>query len=117
MNITAINISGTKAVNSAEDVSAGTARQTKEKPNRSLLIAPEAKSSQESGEPEKKAEVIEPVKADMLKAFFAVDRDDNVVIRFVDSEGKIVKQFPPEEYLEMMKQLEETVESLFSVKV
>ena len=52
-----------------------------------------------------------------LKPIFALDDDKNVVIRFLDEKGKTVKQYPPEEYLDMMRKLNETVKSLYSKKV
>ena len=50
------------------------------------------------------------------KGVIALDDDKNVVIRFYDDKGKVVRQYPPEDYLEMMKKLGKTVESLFSKK-
>jgi uncharacterized FlaG/YvyC family protein len=41
------------------------------------------------------------------KAFFAVDENKNVIIRIVDSEGNIVKQIPPEEYVNMIDNMKE----------
>ncbi len=52
-----------------------------------------------------------------LKAVFAIDRDKNVVIRFLDKKGEIVKQIPPEEYINMVKKFRESVENIFSKKV
>lgn len=49
-----------------------------------------------------------------LKAIFALDKDKNVVIQFLDEKGEIVKQVPPEEYINMVKKLETIVENLFS---
>jgi len=50
------------------------------------------------------------------KAVFAVDDQKNVVIRFIDKKGKIVRQVPPEEYLDMISKLKENTEHLFSTK-
>jgi uncharacterized FlaG/YvyC family protein len=50
------------------------------------------------------------------KAVFAVDDQKNVVIRFVDKKGKVVRQVPPEEYLDMISKLKESTEQLFSTK-
>ncbi len=57
--------------------------------------------------------------ADVLshKAYFVVDEDRNIVIRVVDSEGKVVRQLPPDEYLQMMKSLKETFKNLIDVEV
>lgn len=52
-----------------------------------------------------------------LKAVFALDKEKNVVIRFLDKKGKIVRQIPPEEYINMAKKFRENVESLFSKEV
>ncbi len=52
-----------------------------------------------------------------LKAVFALDKEKNVVIRFMDQKGKVVKQVPPEEYINMLKKFKENVESLFSKEV
>lgn len=46
----------------------------------------------------------------------AVDEDKNVVVRFYDKSGKMLSQYPPEDYLKMMKQLNQTAENLFHVK-
>lgn len=116
MNTTAIALIGIKAVAGAEAGSAGAARQKKEPVNGSVPAARETASSPKRDIPEEKAAPIEPVTSNLLKAFFALDGEDNVVIRFADKEGNIVKQLPPEEFLRLQKQLEETVDSLFSVK-
>lgn len=50
-----------------------------------------------------------------LKAVFAQE-GKNVVIRFLDEKGQIVRQFPPEEYLNMLNKFQKTVESLFLSK-
>lgn len=52
-----------------------------------------------------------------LKPVFAIDNDKNVVIRFLDEKGEIVRQYPPEEYLSMAKKLDEIIESIYSKKV
>jgi|GEM_PF-2386980 len=43
----------------------------------------------------------------------ALDDDNGVVVRFYDSTGKVVAQFPPEDYLEMMKQFNLVNKQLF----
>ncbi|MBF0559172.1 MAG: hypothetical protein HQL08_10375 [Nitrospirae bacterium] len=50
------------------------------------------------------------------KGVIALDDNKNVVVRFMDDKGKIVAQYPPEEYLSMMKSLNQVAESLFHVK-
>jgi uncharacterized FlaG/YvyC family protein len=52
-----------------------------------------------------------------LKAVFALDKEKNVVIRVLDKKGEIVRQYPPEEYINMIKKLKENVENLFSKEV
>lgn len=62
---------------------------------------------------------IKPIEKEIfdLKAVFAVDKEKNVVIRFLDQKGKIVRQIPPEEYIKMIKKFKENVENLFSKEV
>jgi len=43
----------------------------------------------------------------------AVDEDKNVVVRFYDQKGKMIDQYPPEDYLMMMKQLGQVAQNLF----
>ncbi len=50
------------------------------------------------------------------KGVIALDDDKNVVVRFFDNNGKIVQQYPPDEYLRMMKELNLVTESLFHKK-
>jgi uncharacterized FlaG/YvyC family protein len=52
-----------------------------------------------------------------LKAVFALDKDKNVVIRFLDKKGEVVRQVPPEEYINMLKKFRANVENLFSKEV
>jgi uncharacterized FlaG/YvyC family protein len=56
-------------------------------------------------------------KQNLTKAFFAVTEDENVVIKIVDSEGKLIRQIPPEEYLKMAEFLKNNNKNLFSVEV
>ena len=57
------------------------------------------------------------IKSVQTKAFFAVTEDKNVVIRIVDSEGNVLRQIPPEEYLKTAEFLKHTNKNLFSVEV
>ncbi|GAB4387905.1 MAG: hypothetical protein Kow0025_04140 [Thermodesulfovibrionales bacterium] len=57
----------------------------------------------------------EPLKA--RKAFFAVDENEKVVIRVVDDRGRVVRQIPPEEYLEMSRALEESMKNILDIEV
>lgn len=52
-----------------------------------------------------------------LTAVFAVEKDKSVVIRFLDDKGKVVKQFPAEEYVNMMHKFNTMIESIYSKKV
>lgn len=54
---------------------------------------------------------------DKRKAYFDVDENSNVVIKIVGDDGEVIKQIPPEDYLEMMEGLKETVNSLFNLEV
>ena len=48
------------------------------------------------------------------KAFFTLNKDQQVVIKFVDDKGKTVMQIPSEEYLIMSKVLKENMDSLYN---
>ncbi len=43
----------------------------------------------------------------------ALDEDKNVVVRFWDDKGNVVAQYPPEDYLKMMKEFKKVTENLF----
>lgn len=52
------------------------------------------------------------------KAIFAVDdQTKSVVVRVLDKEGKIVRQYPPEEYLSMRRKMDEIVKNIYSKTV
>ncbi len=72
-----------------------------------------------SNDSKKQNEEVLPVynTAPELKPVFALDDTKNVVIRFLDRDGNIVRQYPPEEYINMMKKLNEMIENLYSKKV
>lgn len=84
----------------------------------SLLKAPEAA-------PEKRPQVAQnnnvnvpkETKSDSFTGTLGFDEDKNIVVKILDSKGKVVRQFPPEEYLSMMKEFDNTVKNLFSKKV
>lgn len=48
-----------------------------------------------------------------LTGTLALDADKNVVVQFMDKTGKVVSQYPPENYLEMMKELNKVSGELF----
>lgn len=55
--------------------------------------------------------------APQTKAVFAVDGDKNVVVRIIDSDGKVLRQIPPEEYMATVSRLRELAKSLFDTEV
>lgn len=57
------------------------------------------------------------IKNSQARAFFALDENENVVIRIVDSEGKLLRQIPPEEYLKMVEHMRNYTKNIFSVEV
>ncbi len=50
------------------------------------------------------------------KAFFALDDNDNVVIRIVDSEGNLIKQIPPEEYQKTVDLLNDNMKNILHIE-
>ena len=50
------------------------------------------------------------------KGVFAIDEDKNVVIQLVDKDGNVVRQMPPEEYLDMVKKLKKIVNSHYDIE-
>ena len=48
-----------------------------------------------------------------VKGVIALDDDKNTVVRFFDKQGKLVSQYPPEDYVKMMKELNQVTENLF----
>jgi uncharacterized FlaG/YvyC family protein len=52
----------------------------------------------------------------MLRAYFAMDDNENVIVRVEDSDGNVVRQYPPEEYLKATELLQETYNNLFDQK-
>ncbi|MBF0540337.1 MAG: flagellar protein FlaG [Nitrospirae bacterium] len=49
---------------------------------------------------------------------FAMDKDENVIIKFIDiKSGKVVKQVPAQEYLEMSDDLKKISGKLFHIEV
>lgn len=57
------------------------------------------------------------IKNTQSKAFFAVTENESVVIRIVDSEGNLISQIPPEEFIKMAEFLRNHNKNLFSVEV
>ncbi len=54
--------------------------------------------------------------AQQTKAVFAVDGDKNVVVRIIDSDGKVLRQIPPEEYMAAAARLMDLAKSLFDLE-
>src|SRR3990172_8952109 len=50
------------------------------------------------------------------KAVLAIDDDKNVVIQLVDKDGNVVRQMPPEDYLDMVKKLKEVIKSHYDIE-
>ncbi|MEW6417009.1 MAG: flagellar protein FlaG [Nitrospirota bacterium] len=63
------------------------------------------------------SEAVKAPEAESYKAFFAIDDNKNVVIRIVDSEGNLVRQIPPEEFINMVEKMKEISEDLYSKRV
>ncbi|MCX7913853.1 MAG: flagellar protein FlaG [Thermodesulfovibrionales bacterium] len=69
-------------------------------------------------EREQRAEVANEIeeivlKIEQTKVFFAVTENEDIVIKIVDSEGKLIRQIPPEEYLKMVESLKNACKSIF----
>ena len=50
------------------------------------------------------------------KAVLAIDEDKNVVIQLLDKDGNVVRQMPPEDYLDMVKKLKEVIKSHYDIE-
>lgn len=61
---------------------------------------------------EKTAESSKPAVSGIVGSL-ALDDDKKVVVRFYDDKGTVVAQYPPEDYLKMMKELKQVAENLF----
>lgn len=57
------------------------------------------------------------INAPQTKAVLAVDGDKNVVVRIIDSDGKVLRQIPPEEYMATVARLRELAKSLLDLEV
>lgn len=77
-----------------------------------------AASDREEKKQQEQQKAVETESAQIYKykAVFAMDKEDNVVIRFVDKDGEVVRQVPPEEYLDMISKLKDSTSHLFSTK-
>lgn len=61
-------------------------------------------------------EAVQPEAENQTKAIFALDEDKNVVIQIIDEEGEIVRQMPPEEFLEASKSLQAVAANMFHIE-
>lgn len=97
----------------------GSGTSTRAVPNSAQGIANAAKAAVETAEAARKKVDSQQKSFDLKyqKAYFAVDDKDNVVIRVVDSKGKVLRQIPPEEYLKMAETMKTTSDHLFRTKV
>lgn len=72
---------------------------------------------QDEARPEvKEAPNAPEVNVPQIKAVLAVDGDKNVVVRIIDSDGKVLRQIPPEEYMATVARLRELAKSLLDLE-
>ncbi len=64
--------------------------------------------------PDKSGESAAPIPAD-TKAVFAIDENKHVVIQLVNEEGDVIRQIPPEDYLEMLENLKIDLKSHYDI--
>lgn len=50
-------------------------------------------------------------------AVFVIDDSENVVIQLIDEKGDIIRQIPPEEYINMVKKLKGLMESHYDIEI
>lgn len=63
------------------------------------------------------ADDISKIGSDKYRAFFAIDDQENVVIRVVDENDELIRQIPPEDYLKVVNAISDNVDSLFHKEV
>lgn len=51
------------------------------------------------------------------RAVLAVDENKNIVIKIMDSDGKVVRQVPPEEYIKMADTWRENLKTILHMEV
>jgi uncharacterized FlaG/YvyC family protein len=113
MEITKLNINFTVSKKDILDVGLKTALNSQE----SGVKSQESRvRSQESALQSGQIAVQKPEPVS-YKAFFAVDENKNVVIKVVDSEGRVIRQMPPEEYLKMAAAWKKVIKNLFHKEV
>ncbi len=76
-----------------------------------------ASAPRDEAKPEVKEAPKAPDNVPHTKAVFAVDGDKNVVVRFIDSDGKVLRHIPHEEYMATVARLRELAESLLDLEV
>ncbi|KJU84328.1 Flagellar protein FlaG protein, partial [Candidatus Magnetobacterium bavaricum] len=109
-----VSLSSVTANNKTKNVSAesktqSTVANVKQK-TKTTQVEEEIKAKEKEKQKEKEYE------KNFSKAYFAIDDKDNVVIRIVDYEGKLIRQIPPEDYIKMLEAMDKNIESLFSTK-
>jgi len=95
--------------------SSGAASQNGLQANSATAVSNKAKeniSSTQKQDPEKASEASKPAASGTVGGL-ALDEDKKVVVRFYDREGNVVAQYPPEDYLEMMKEFTQLDKNLF----
>jgi uncharacterized FlaG/YvyC family protein len=80
--------------------------------NQANSQANENTSSEQKQDPDKTTASSGPVVSGAVGSL-VLDDDKNVVVRFYDSKGNVVAQYPPEDYLEMMKEFKQVNTNLF----
>jgi len=80
--------------------------------NQANGLAKDNTLSSQNQDPEKTAGSSEPAVSGIVGGL-ALDDDKNVVVRFYDNKGNVVAQYPPKDYLEMMKELNLVTRNLF----
>lgn len=78
--------------------------------------APQEEQVNQDVKKEVNRQTTKPPEMETNRAYIDVDQNDKVVIKVVDSEGKLVKQFPPEERLKAAEFLESHLSNLFEIK-
>ena len=97
-----LNIPGTESRNVSQ-ANSGTVVSNKAKENTLTNQKQDAEKTAESSKPAASGTV----------GSLVLDDDKKVVVRFYDGEGNVVAQYPPEDYLQMMKEFDQLSKTLF----
>ena len=68
--------------------------------------------SKQKQDPDKNTASSEPAVSGAVGSL-ALDDDKKVVVRFYDHKGNVVAQYPPEDYIQMMKEFKQVNKNLF----